>query len=159
MKKIIICFALLVTLLTLISCKTNDPVNPNASCSCCELSRLKLGEFDPSVHEDGTLARRKEAYYVGNADGELVVFHIRTGNIPNVRQSEEFSFDSILGNARGVYIDGEAVVQEKCIGILPNYDQDKLLVFTVNGVYLFEKTQDNWLLSNEYINEDRLEWQ
>lgn len=152
MKKIIICFTLLAILMTLSSCKTDAPVDPQVSCSCCELSQLKLGEFDNSIVEDGIFARTKTAYYVGNSNGKLSVSHIRIGNIPNVLQSKEFSFDSILGNARGVYIDGEVVIQEKCIGILPNYDQDKLLVFTVNGVYLFEKTQDNWLLSNKYIS-------
>ena len=97
------------------------------------LTYLLPGDYDVSKFEDGTWARYKYNTYVACVDGCLAVMPTHThgsSSDPYVSRNETFAFENVLGCASGVYLNGEKIINEKCIALLHSDLDQKMLVFT-----------------------------
>ena len=123
-------------------------------CSSYGFSKLYESNFDICFVEDGTWARKNFSFFVTSFDGTLAVLpnheHL-VSKVPYVQQSNELIFENIRGNKRGVFIDEEIIIEDKCICLLHSYDENRLLIFCENGIYCMEKSADVWLLMDKCI--------
>lgn len=102
------------------------------------LEYIQPGEFDSDKKEDGIWARYGYSTFVTEVDGTLAVMpnHIhKSSSVPGVGRSENYKFENVIGNSDGVFLDGERIIKGECVGMIPSYSNDKLLVFvsTENG--------------------------
>ena len=129
--------------------------------SCDKMvSHIYSGEYNVSNFDDGTAERTHPAVYVANVNGTLAILphhpHF-SSPVPGVQTNAEYIFENLCGSSRGVFCNGESVIIEVCIGMIPSSDRDKLLVFTTTkdsgAIHLFERTPDDTLaLSPEKIH-------
>lgn len=151
--KAIVSLILAAGVCTFLSCEKpyEDEVSLDSSYG---FPRLYESEFDISFVDDGTWGKKNISFFVTSMDGALAVLpnheHL-VSKAPYVQQCNELIFENISGNDRGVFIEDELVIENKCVSLLPSYNHNRLLAFCANGVYCLEKSEDVWLLSDECI--------
>ena len=169
MKKLLLPLLLLMLTLTLLtSCAEKIPDGAvKVYSNYPNLSYLTPGDFDYSKSEDGTWARYGYNTYVTEVNGTLAVMpsHLHgNSRISHVEKLEAFALSgesetvgNILGNSDGVFLGGELVIEEECVGIFPSYLNERALVFTVadgsTKIHLFERedTQSSWALTDHSL--------
>lgn len=161
---------LLVVALFLCSCTANNddalpsgaiPVHSNYP----NLTYIVPGDFVADLSQDPQWARYGYSTYVGEVDGKLAVMPAHSdgsSTSPGVEASQFYCVDDLWGGAKGVFVAGEAVIPETCIGMVASADKMRVLAFTTadekSKVYAFEKEDGSWSLRDDSIElEGRLQ--
>ena len=165
-KKILLFFIIITTVLCCVSCgKMEEEELPEGAVpvvsSYPNLRYLLPGEFEYHDREDPQWHRYKFNTYVTTVNGSLALLanHAHdSGAVPHVWQSTQYEYGTIVGNSTGVYLKGELVIKQKCVGLLPSFSGDGVLIFTSDDkkgyIYAADWIDSEWQISDETIELD-----
>ena len=155
-KRLTLLLAFLLLSLTALSC--NGGEEPSVPEGAVEvflaypgLSYIEEGPYDTSKYGDGTYARYGYTLYVTSENGKLILLPAHTdgsSKAPGVSKDTLMSCKNVQGFGGGLYFDGEKISENACVGMIPSYSNDRLLVFTTDksaktgSVSLFESTSN-----------------
>ncbi len=156
---------LMILMISLTSCRNGEkPQLPDGAVPVLSnypnLSYILPGAYDLSKYEDGIWARNGYSTYVASVNGNLAVMpnHIyKSSSAPYIAQDIAYAFENVKGDDDGVYLDGELVIDEPCVGMIHSYYRDTLLVFTTadgnSTVHVFDRKniETSLLLSEQTI--------
>ena len=125
------------------------------------MTHLVPGEFDDSVHGDGTALRYYCYVYVGTVNGKLCVLSNHPkGNskVHDVIIARQCRYDAFVGDADGVRLNGETILDAPCVGMIPSYNNDALMILTASAersvIYTAERTETGWQLCDNTLTVD-----